>query len=134
MLVNPGSISTLIEAKDLEAATRISGLKLLVLEARADIDLEAAFSEATKQSVGGLFVSADAFFFTSRRSQIVALAARHALPAIYPWPQYAEAGGLMTYGPDLAWAYQQIASTPAAYSRAPNQPSYLFNFRRRSKW
>ena len=52
-------------------------------------------------------VSADSFF-TSRRDQIVALAARHKLPASYPWPQYAEAGGFLSYGTTLTWAYDQI--------------------------
>jgi putative ABC transport system substrate-binding protein len=107
MLVNPHSISTGIETKDLEEATRASGVQLLVLEARADSDLEKAFAEAANQGAGALLVSADSFF-TSRREQIVALAARHALPASYPWPQYAQVGGLMSYGSSLIWAYQQI--------------------------
>ena len=107
MLVNPGSISTEIERKDLEEATRGTGLQLLVLEASAEGDLEKAVNDAVNQSAGALVVSADAFF-TSRRSQIVALAAQYALPASYPWLQYAEAGGLISYGPNLTWAYEQI--------------------------
>ena len=107
MLVNPGSISTEIERKDLEEATRGTGLQLLVLEASAEGDLEKAVNDAVNQSSGALIVSADAFF-TSRRSQIVALAAQYALPASYPWLQYAEAGGLISYGPNLTWAYEQI--------------------------
>ena len=107
MLVNPGSISTEIERKDLEEATRGTGLQLLVLEASAEGDLEKAVNDAVNQSAGALIVSADAFF-TSRRSQIVALAAQYALPASYPWLQYAEAGGLISYGPNLTWAYEQI--------------------------
>ena len=107
MLVNPGSISTEIERKDLEEATRGTGLQLLVLEASAEGDLEKAVNDAVNQGAGALIVSADAFF-TSRRSQIVALAAQYALPASYPWLQYAEAGGLISYGPNLTWAYEQI--------------------------
>ena len=107
MLVNPRSISTEIERKDLEEATRGTGLQLLVLEASAEGDLEKAVNDAVNQSAGALIVSADAFF-TSRRSQIVALAAQYALPASYPWLQYAEAGGLISYGPNLTWAYEQI--------------------------
>jgi putative tryptophan/tyrosine transport system substrate-binding protein len=107
MLVNPHSISTGIEIKDLEGATGPAGLQLLVLEARTDGDLDTAFGEAAKQGAGALLVSADSFF-TSRRNQIVELAARHALPASYPWPQYAQDGGLMSYGTPLTWAYREI--------------------------
>jgi len=107
MLVNPRSISTEIERKDLEEATRGTGLQLLVLEASAEGDLEKAVNDAVNQGAGALIVSADAFF-TSRRSQIAALAAQYALPASYPWLQYAEAGGLISYGPNLTWAYEQI--------------------------
>ena len=107
MLVNPHSISTAIERRDLEEAARLAGLVLFVVEARAESELEKAFVEAAAQRAGALIVSADALF-TSRRSQITALAAQHALPASYPWPQYADAGGLMSYGPSLTWAYEQI--------------------------
>ena len=106
-LVNPGSISTNIEVTDLQENARSPDLQLVVLEARADSDLDRAFEEAVRRGVGALLVSADPFF-TSRRDQIVALAARHKLPASYPWPQYAEAGGLLSYGTTLIWAYDQI--------------------------
>lgn len=109
MLVNPGSSSTEIEKEDLELAMRSAGVQLLVLEARADSDLEKAFRDAIDQRARALIVSADALF-TSRRNQIVALAARYALPASYPFPQYAEAGGLMTYGPSLIWAYEEVGA------------------------
>jgi putative ABC transport system substrate-binding protein len=107
MLVNPGSISTATERKDLEGATRDVGLQLLVLEARDDSDFEKVFGAAADHHASALMVTADAFL-TSRRAQIVAIAARHALPASYPWPQYVEAGGLMSYGPNLIWAYEQM--------------------------
>ena len=106
-LVNPGSVSTNIEVTDLQENARSPDLQLMVLEARADSDLDHAFEEAVRREVGALLVSADSFF-TSRRDQIVALAARHKLPASYPWPQYAEAGGLLSYGTSLIWAYDQI--------------------------
>jgi putative tryptophan/tyrosine transport system substrate-binding protein len=107
MLVNPQSISTAIERSDLEDAARIAGLQLFVVEAQTESDLELAFSGAIRQGAGALIVSADAFF-TSRRGRIVALAAQHALPASYPWPQYANVGGLMSYGASLIWAYEQV--------------------------
>jgi putative ABC transport system substrate-binding protein len=106
-LVNPGSISTNIEITDLQENTRDPDLQLVVLEARTDADLDHAFEEAVRRDVRVLIVSADSFF-TSRRNQIVALAARHSLPASYPWPEYAEAGGLLSYGTTLVWAYDRI--------------------------
>jgi putative ABC transport system substrate-binding protein len=107
MLVNPDSVSTELEINDLQEGTRSPDLQVIVVEARTDDDLDEAFREATRRGAGALMVSADSFF-TSRRERIVALAARHKLPASYPWPQYADAGGLMSYGATLAWAYQQI--------------------------
>jgi putative ABC transport system substrate-binding protein len=106
-LVNPGSISTKIEITDLQENTRGPHLQLVVLEARTDADLDHAFEEAVRRDVGALVVSADSFF-TSRRNQILALAARHSIPASYPWPEYAEAGGLLSYGTTLIWAYDRI--------------------------
>jgi putative ABC transport system substrate-binding protein len=109
MLVNPNSISTKIERKDLEEAARLMGIQLFVVEASAAGDFEQAFGEIAKQNAGALIVSADPFF-TSQRGQIVALASRHALPTSYPWSEYTRDGGLMSYGPSLAWAYGQIGT------------------------
>ena len=112
MLVNPGSISTVIEEKDLEDAASIMGLQLAFVGAGADSEFEKAFSDAVNQKAAALIVSADPFF-TSRRGQIITLAAHHALPASYPWSQYTQDGGLMSYGPSLAWAYGQIGAYAA---------------------
>jgi len=76
-----------------------------VLEASTDKELKAAFAEAKKAGYA-ILVGADAFF-TSRRKQIVALAKAHGVPAIYPFRQYVDAGGLMSYGPSLTNAYRQ---------------------------
>jgi len=107
MLVNPHSISTEIERLDLEDAARNMGLQFAVVQAENESELDGALKAAVNGGAGALIVSADAFF-TSRRDQIVALAARHSLPASYPWSQYADAGGLMSYGPTLTWAYEQV--------------------------
>jgi putative ABC transport system substrate-binding protein len=112
MLVNPDSISTETEKEDLGAAARGVGIQLVVVHARSEGEVERAFGDAVAAGAGALIVSADAFF-TSRRQQLVALAARHALPASYPWAQYADAGGLMSYGPTLTWAYEQIGTYAA---------------------
>ncbi len=110
MLVNPkstGGVVSKIEIGSVEETARKLGLKLLVLEASVDSDFEAAFAYATQQQAGALSINADPFF-TPRRAQIVALAARHSLPTVYPWREYVDAGGMMSYGPSLAWAYHQI--------------------------
>ena len=107
MLVNPGSVSTEVEKEDLGAAARSVGIQLIPVQARLEADFERAFGDAVAVGANALIVSADAFF-TSRRHQLVALAARHSLPASYPWSQYADVGGLMSYGPTLTWAYEQI--------------------------
>jgi len=106
VLVNPDGVSTASEIGDMEAGTRAAGVQLLVLKATSQSDIEAAFASAVQQRAGALLVSADPFF-TSRRVQLIALAARHAVPVAYPWRVYAESGGLMSYGPSLTWAYHQ---------------------------
>jgi len=107
LLVNPNSVSTQIETKDVETAAHAANLQLLVLKAAGESEFDGLFASAVNQSAGALLVAADPFF-TTRRTQIVALAARHGLPAAYPWREYVEAGGLMSYGPTLTWAYHQI--------------------------
>ncbi|HXL15946.1 MAG TPA: ABC transporter substrate-binding protein [Streptosporangiaceae bacterium] len=109
LLVSAASSAVKFEKEHLEQATRRSGLKLLVLEAGSESDFEPAFASAVEQGAGAILISADPYF-TGRRAQIVALATRYRLPAAYPWRAYAEAGGLMSYGPPLAWAYKQIGT------------------------
>jgi putative ABC transport system substrate-binding protein len=121
MLVNPGAISTAVETRDLEKAVRELNLEgaarglnfqLLIVTARTDGDLEQAFDQSVRWGAGALLVSADSFF-TDSHVRIVELAAGHALPASYPWPQYVDAGGLISYGTTLSWAYGQIGAYAA---------------------
>jgi len=107
LLLNPYAFEADAAAKDFEATTRAFGRQPILLKTSSESDLEAAFVSAVQQRADGLLVGADAFF-TNRRSQIVALAARHALPASYGWREFVEAGGLLSYGPSIAWAYRQI--------------------------
>jgi putative ABC transport system substrate-binding protein len=107
LLLNPNGFVGGIEKKDMETATQAAGVQLIVLEASAENDLEAAFAFAVQQRAGAILVSAYPFF-TSQRAQLVALAARHAMPTAYPWREYVEAGGLMSYGPDIEEAYRHI--------------------------
>jgi putative tryptophan/tyrosine transport system substrate-binding protein len=87
---------------DLKAAARTLGLQLVVVNARTDSDLETAFATFSQQRVGAVLVGPSAFF-NQRMEQLAALAARHALPAIFPVREFALAGGLMSYGSSLAY-------------------------------
>lgn len=83
------------------------GLRFMVTRAVVERDFETVFATLVHERAGALVVNTDAFF-GSRRDQIVALAARHAIPAIYPYREYALAGGLMSYGANLSDAYHQV--------------------------
>jgi putative tryptophan/tyrosine transport system substrate-binding protein len=91
---------------DLQAAARILGLQLVVVNASTDRDLEPAFATFSQQHVGAVLVS-DSTLYTRRTEQLAALAARHALPAIFPFREFAPAGGLMSYGSSLGYGSRQ---------------------------
>ena len=80
---------------------------MVLLNATTESDFEPAFAAAERQRADALLVSANAFF-TARRAQLVALAARHAMPVGYPLREYVAAGGLMSYGPSIAGAYRVV--------------------------
>ena len=105
VLVNPHFLGTELELKDLHEAARILGLELLVLEASSEGGITAAFATIVEQRIGALLVASDPFFF-DQREQLVALTARHAIPAIFFFPEFALAGGLMAYGTRLADSYR----------------------------
>jgi putative ABC transport system substrate-binding protein len=108
-LVNPNFPAAEAQVRDVhEAASRLS-VQLIVLRANAEEDFERAFASLVRQKAGALLVCASPFF-NGRREQLVVLAARHAVPAIYEWRDYAAAGGLMSYGTDLADAYRQAGA------------------------
>jgi putative tryptophan/tyrosine transport system substrate-binding protein len=108
LLVNPDTAVAKYEISDIRKAVSDAGLQLLVLEAKTERDFEPAFASIkARESV--LLVSADPFF-TGRHVQIVVLAARHRVHASYPWREYVDAGGLMSYGPSITWAYRQIGA------------------------
>jgi putative tryptophan/tyrosine transport system substrate-binding protein len=83
------------------------GLQLVVVNAGTDSDLEPAFASFSQQRVGAVLVGSSAFF-NRRTEQLAALAARHALPAIYPFREFALAGGLMSYGSSLGYGFRQV--------------------------
>jgi putative ABC transport system substrate-binding protein len=106
VLVNPTYPVAAAQLKEMEAGAASLNVRLIVTNASADRDLAPAFAQLIQERAGALLVAADPFF-NSRRDQIVALAARHAVPAIYEWRDYAVAGGLMSYGTSLTDAYRQ---------------------------
>ncbi len=107
LLTNPGMTSMAESVKDVEGAARRLGVRIVVLKTQSASEFEAAFQRLVQQHAEGLVVSSDAYF-NSRRDQLVALAARHKLPAIYEFREFAQVGGLMSYGTDLAQMYRQI--------------------------
>jgi putative ABC transport system substrate-binding protein len=94
------------QLRDVQEAAASLDVQLVVVRANAESDFDAAFSTVVQQRSGALLVCASPFFNT-RREQLVVLAARHALPTIYEWRDFADAGGLMSYGTSLADAYRQ---------------------------
>jgi putative ABC transport system substrate-binding protein len=90
-----------------EAAARVIGLQIRVLNASTSREINAAFATFVREQPDALVVSSGPFF-TSRRVQLVQLAARHAIPAIYAGRHYPDIGGLMGYGANLTDAYRQV--------------------------
>jgi putative ABC transport system substrate-binding protein len=106
ILVNPsGGADSETDMRKVEAAARAVGQQIAIVKAGSERDLDDAFAMLVRRGAGALLVMADPFF-NSRREQIVALAARHAIPAIYEWPEFAAAGGLMSYGSSITDAYR----------------------------
>ena len=104
VLLNPGTITADLDAKRLMSAAQSGGYQLRFFRASTESEIEAAFVAITEQKVNALVIAADPFFNT-RRDQIVALTAHHAMPVLYPWREYVDAGGLMSYGVELRWGY-----------------------------
>jgi putative tryptophan/tyrosine transport system substrate-binding protein len=108
-LINPKNSNAGRNAAALQEAAREKGVQLHIVEASNESDFESAFASLTPLQAGALVVGAEPFF-NSRRNQIVALAARYSLPAIYEWREFVDAGGLISYGPNLPGVYRQIGA------------------------
>jgi len=105
-LINPSFLPAANELDDIEKATRSIQQNLIVARADNDAQLDAAFTKFVQEGAGAVLVAASPFFDT-KREKIISLAAQHRLPAMYQFREYAEAGGLISYGPNLTDSYKQ---------------------------
>jgi putative tryptophan/tyrosine transport system substrate-binding protein len=106
VLSNQNGTGDEIQLREVEAAAQAVGQRILVFNANNDSDFDTAFESMVRRSVGALFVNASPFF-TSQRKKLVALAARHAIPASYSFREFAIDGGLMTYGTSIPDQHRQ---------------------------
>jgi putative ABC transport system substrate-binding protein len=106
-LINPDFPTSGEQLEDIQRAVRTAGLEVRILRASNDRELEAAFETVVHERIAALLVAADPFF-NARRDELAALAARHGVPAMYSFRDYAVAGGLMSYGIDLPETYREL--------------------------
>ena len=112
VLWQPGGLGERTEKdqlKEADVAARALGVRLQFVEARGPADIDRAFSDMTRARAGALTVLTGAMFFGERR-RLVDLAAKNRLPAVYPWRDGVDAGGLMSYGPNIADLYRRAAT------------------------
>jgi putative tryptophan/tyrosine transport system substrate-binding protein len=107
LLVNPNAPHAERRIAEMQEAARAKGVQLHILRAVTSSEIDVAFVSLVELRAGALIVGGDTFF-ASRLDQLVALASRHAVPAIYDWREYAASGGLISYGPSIAAAYRQV--------------------------
>jgi putative tryptophan/tyrosine transport system substrate-binding protein len=108
MILNPKSPNADVQLKDAQAAAQAIGQQIHIFNASTENEIDTAFADVAKQKFDALLVGTDPFF-TSQRDRLVALAARNRIPAVYSVRDYAQAGGLMSYGASLTDAYHQAA-------------------------
>ena len=109
LLVNPNYSGADEMMRETQEAARAKGVQLHIVKARTEGEIDAAFATLVQLHAGALVVGNDTFF-DGRREQLVEMAARHAIPAIFGWRVFAAAGGLISYGPSVASAYRQAGA------------------------
>jgi ABC-type uncharacterized transport system substrate-binding protein len=109
LLVNPDNTNAADVMREMTAAASAIGIELKVIRANDSSEIDAAFAVLVRNKTDALVVGADPFFF-SRRAQLTTLATRHAIPAIFTVREFAEAGGLMSYGTSLTEAFRHIGA------------------------
>ena len=123
VLINPNNVTTRASVRDVEAAARAINQDVLIVNVGTQADFNSAFTTLVQKRAGGLLVSVDALF-TNRREEIVTLAATHAGPAIYGRREFAEVGGLMSYGASTIDQYRQAGYYAGRILKGDN-PSVL---------
>jgi putative tryptophan/tyrosine transport system substrate-binding protein len=132
MLVNPTNSAAERVIQEVQQAALTKGVRLHVLKASSDTEIDTAFDSLAQLYAGVLIVGADPFL-SSRREQFVALASRYAIPSIYAWREFAAAGGLISYGASLL-PFACSAITRERSSRAPSRPICRSSGRQPSSW
>ena len=123
LLVNPRNPNFSVVINEMKAAVFTMGAQVTIVQAAESKDIDTAFAALIESQIEALVIGTDGFFF-QRRVQITTLAARHAIPAVYNAREYAEAGGLISYGTSLIEAYQQIGTYAGRILKGAN-PSDL---------
>jgi putative ABC transport system substrate-binding protein len=123
MLINRNFPMALSEARGVQDAARALGLDLMVLAASTEGEIDTAFAKLIQQKAGGLIVGTDPFLLGAR-DKLARLAAQHAIPTMYFLREFVEAGGLMSYGPDIRRGYRQ-AGVYAGYILKGANPAEL---------
>jgi putative ABC transport system substrate-binding protein len=109
VLLNPNFPDAETQLRDVRAAAHALGQQIVILNASSERDINTSFAALVQQRAGALLVGSDPFLF-NRHNQLVALAARHAVPAIYQWREFTVAGGLMSYGTSNADTYRHAGT------------------------
>jgi putative tryptophan/tyrosine transport system substrate-binding protein len=105
VLINPRNPTSQSQTTDVQAAAGAHGIELMIVDASSERDIDTAFTSFVQHHVNAIIVGADSLFL-SRREQLVGLAARHALPTIYYLREFADVGGLISYGTSITDAYR----------------------------
>ena len=134
VLVNPvNAANTETTLRDVEPAARATGLQVQVFNASTSREIDAAFASLRRERTEALFVGIDPFF-TSRRIQIVQLAAHYSIPASYSGREITEVGGLMSYGTNIAETFRQVGVYAGRTSRGPSRRTCRSNRHPSSSW
>jgi putative ABC transport system substrate-binding protein len=123
MLINPNFPTALAEARGVQDAARPFGIQITVLNASTKQEIDRAFADLVQQKTGALMVGTDPLLL-GERDQIARLAARHAIPTMYFLREFVQAGGLLSYGPDIRRGYRQ-AGVYAGYILKSANPGEL---------
>ena len=134
VLVNPvNAVVTETTVIEVEAAARAHGLEIRIVNASTSHEINAAFTILVRERVDALFVSPDGLF-ASRRVQLVHLASHHSIPATYPLRDFAEVGGLMSYGANIVDGFRQVGVYAGRILKGGGRPTCQWCSRASSNW